>query len=493
MKRFEALGLFVAIAALAGCGSGTTPATGSAPAARPIQHIVIMMQENRSFDNVFAGFPGADTTLEGACLPAPWCKGSHMIKLHSVLLESYKGGAKIGKDLDHSHRGFGIECNANKANVCQNDGFDLINFGESGQSAPARTYPYAYIDRKESAPYWTLAKQYTLADKMFFTETASSFIAHQSILAGTVEISSDSSLTDQPNNTPWGCDGPGPHNNNQHDQYTWTPLLFKDGRYKVDGMFPCFSQYATMADLLDAKNFSWKFYVDSFKAGPDFDFSGAVWDGFDAIKKVACPTGHLSPSGGKYFCNRGRDWKNVSIPNTSFFSAISSGTLPSVSWVIPSLHDSDHPASGCNGGPWWVTKVVNAVGTSKYWKNTAIILIWDDWGGWYDNVPPDQITYTRLGFRVPMVVISPFAKPGAISHTQYDTGSILRFVEENFGLGSLGTTDASSTSIGDIFNYRQKPNKFVPAREPPVLNCGKIHTGPASMQEIIREDGGIPE
>ena len=91
------------------------------------------------------------------------------------------------------------------------NGFDMINFGESGQSAPAKTYPYAYIDRKESAPYWNFAKQYTLADEMFFDETASSFIAHQMIIAGTVQYSKDAVLTDQPNNNPWGCDAPGPH------------------------------------------------------------------------------------------------------------------------------------------------------------------------------------------------------------------------------------------------------------------------------------------
>jgi phospholipase C len=476
MKRFEALSFSAALVALAGCGSGTTPAPGPSPASA-IQHVVIMMQENRSFDNVFAGFPGANTTMEGACLPAKWCPGSGTIKLRPVLLESFKGGdPNFGKDIDHSHRGYGIECNADASNVCQNNGFDLINLGESGQGPPAKAFPYAYIDRSESAPYWKLAHQYTLADAMFFTESASSFIAHQSILAGTVQYSNDAVLTDQPNNTPWGCDAPGAHSGS--GQITWTPLLFKNGRYKFEGPFPCFTQYATLADLLDAKNVSWKFYVDSYKPGPDFDFSGAVWNGFDAIKKIRF----------------GPDWKkNISIPNTSLFNDINAGTLPSVSWVIPTLFDSDHPASGCNGGPRWVTKVVNALGSSKYWKNTAIILIWDDWGGWYDNVPPDQENYHQLGFRVPMVVISPFAKPGNISSTHYDFGSILKFVEETFHLGSLGTSDATATSISDSFSFSQRPNKFVVAPEPPVLKACEGHAGVNAMKELIRHDGGIPE
>jgi|HubBroStandDraft_4_1064222.scaffolds.fasta_scaffold00006_53 phospholipase C len=469
MKRFETLFFSAALVALAACGSGTTPAAGPGPSTNAIQHVVIMIQENRSFDNIFAGFPGADTTLVGACKPAPWCKGSHMVKLHSVKLES-NGVSYFGRDIDHSHHGFKIECDPTTANVCQNDGFDLISFGQAGQSLPAKLYPYAYVDRKESAPYWKLAKQYTLADEMFFTETASSFIAHQSILSGTVQYSADAVLTDQPNNTPWGCDAP------KHG--TTTPLLFRDGRYKYNGPFPCFTQYGTMADLLDAKNVSWKFYVDSSGNGPGSDFSGAVWNGYDAIKKI------------RY----GPDWhKNISIPNTTLFSDVKAGTLPSVSWVIPTLFDSDHPAAGCNGGPWWVTKVVNALGTSKYWKNTAIVLLWDDWGGWYDNAPPDQTNYHQLGFRVPMVVISPYAKPANISNTLYDTGSILRFVEQTFGLGSLGTTDATSTSIMDIFDFTQKPNAFSPAPEPPVLSCGKKQSEPGSEKAIIDHDGGVPE
>jgi phospholipase C len=477
MKRFEPLIFSAALVALAACGPGTTPAPGPGPSTNAIRHVVIMVQENRSFDNVFAGFPGADTTLQGACLPAPWCTGSHILKLHSVKLES-TGRPYFGKDIDHSHHGFEIECNATASNVCQMNGFDMINFGESGQSAPAKTYPYAYIDRKESAPYWNFAKQYTLADEMFFDETASSFIAHQMIIAGTVQYSKDAVLTDQPNNNPWGCDAPGPHSGG--GQITWTPLLFSNGKYKYNGPFPCFDQYGTLADLLDAKNVSWKFYVDSFHPYPkkDFDFSGAVWNGYDAIRKI------------RY----GPDWhKNISIPNTSLFGDLTGGTLPSVSWVIPTLFDSDHPASGCNGGPWWVTKVVNAIGTSKYWKDTAVILIWDDWGGWYDNAPPEQTNYHQLGFRVPMIVISPYAKRGNISSTHYDYGSILKFVEDTFGLGSLGTSDANATSMDDIFNFKQKVGTYKAALEPPVLSCGKKKSDPSGTQLIIDHDGGIPE
>jgi len=430
-----------------------------------IQHIVILVQENRSFDNLFAGFPGANTTLQGPCKPAPWCKGSHIVTLHSVKLAT--GSVNTGTDIDHSHNAFEVECDANASKVCQNDGFDLIRYGQSGQGAPAKLYPYAYVSRSETKPYWNLASAYTLSDDTFFNETASSFIAHQILIAGSVRVNSRESLTDQPNTQPWGCDAP---------PGTTTPVLLTNGKYNPNGPFPCMS-YATMADLLDAKNVSWLFYVDK-AFGKGSDFSGCCWNGYRVIKKIF----------------KGPDWKtNISTPNTNIFKDVSGGSLPSVSWVIPTLYDSDHPASGCNGGPWWITKVVNAIGTSKYWNNTAIILLWDDWGGWYDNASPSQTSYTGLGFRVPMIVISPWSIPHNISHTQYDFGSILKLVEQTFDLGSLGTSDASSNSMEDVFDFTQTPNKFSAAPLPPALPCKDQVTNPAGAARVIEHDHGVPE
>ena len=291
------------------------------------------------------------------------------------------------------------------------------------------------------------------------------------LLSGTVRLNDRESLTDQPNTMPWGCDAP------RHG--THTPVIFRDGHVdEFRGPFPCFTQYGTIADLLDAANVSWRYYVDAmFYNEPHYDFSGAVWNGYDAIKKI------------RY----GPDWKrNVSIPNTNIFTDVTAGTLPAVSWVIPRLGDSDHPGSGCNGGPWWVTSVVNAIGASPYWENTAIILLWDDWGGWYDNAAPPQVSYTSLGFRVPMIVISPYAKPHYISHTPYDFGSILKFVERNFGLGSLGTTDATARSMEDAFDFTQSPATFHQAPLPHVNKCAKkAVTSEAVIEQILERDGPL--
>ena len=488
MKRFSVLALysaFVAAIAITGCSSTntTTPVVRPTPAAA-IQHIIVMLQENRSFNNIFAGFPGATTAMQGPCKPEgvakKWCTGNHIVKLRSVHLET--GGSGLGVDIGHSHGIFEKECDADASGVCRMDGFDLNVFGESDIGEAAELYPYRFVDRRETAPYWKLAEQYSLADKMFLTDTASSFIAHQLILSGTVRLNDHESLTDQPIVTPWGCDStPG----------NFTPVLFKNGHEDhTSGPYPCFTQYRTIADLLDAKDVSYQFYVEGmFGSMPHFDFSGAAWNGFDAIAKVRCAK--FTPP---YNCHgHAADWKHISTPNTNIFSDLRKGTLPAVSWLIPTLADSDHPASACNGGPRWVTKVINSIGSSQYWNHTAVILLWDDWGGWYDPVPPPQTNYTSLGMRIPMILISPYAKPHYISETQYDYGSILRFIEETFNLGSLGTTDATANSLADSFNPKQTPNVFKPAPLPPASSCADTETPPGMVQQIINHDGGVPD
>jgi phospholipase C len=156
------------------------------------------------------------------------------------------------------------------------------------------------------------------------------------------------------------------------------------------------------------------------------------------------------------------------MPETKIFTDIADGMLPAVSWVIPEDNEDDHPGEKVDNGPSWVASVVDAIGESTYWDSTAIFVIWDDWGGFYDNAVPQQFkdNLGGLGFRVPCLVVSPYAiagqssQGGYISHTQYEFGSILRYVEDNFGLGRLNTTDARAASIGDVFNYAQSPRAF---------------------------------
>lgn len=468
--RIRAIGLALALTA-AGC-SGTAPSGGGTPPYTPppqppnqLKHIIVLVQENRSFNNLFMSYPGTTTATSGPCVPSnkfsPPCKSGQSVKMQEITLETT--GAPPGRDIQHDHAAFELEYDGGKM-----DGFDLITLGTGGGAGAAGLYPYAYIQRKEVQPYWDLAAKYAIGDNMFSTATTDSFVAHQQIVAGTTAINSHESIVDIPtdktgnNRFPWGCDAP---------KGTVTSLIQDTGKVLYyQGPFPCFTQYKSMANVLDAKGVSWKYYI-TFG-----DFSGVVWDAYAAIKQV------------RY----GKDWSNISDPTTNIFSDIKKGSLPSVSWVIPTLADSDHPASGSNTGPSWVTSVVNAVGKSKYWKDTAIIVVWDDWGGYYDPVAPPQTNYTSLGMRVPVLMISPWVRSGYVSHTQYDFGSILKTIEETFGTGSLGTADASANSLLDAFDFSQhsaRPFQSVRAPYPASYFLRPRHLPPA--QTVIDSDDGI--
>jgi phospholipase C len=198
----------------------------------------------------------------------------------------------------------------------------------------------------------------------------------------------------------------------------------------------CFD-HPTLFDALDAKGVSYRYYAY---------LKGGLWNAPDAI----------------YHIRFGTDWSHVVTPSTAIFNDISAGTFPAVSWVIPSALASDHATRTDGSGPSWVASIVNAVGQSSYWKSTAIFVLWDDWGGWYDHVAPQQYNPFELGFRVPLIVISPYAKRGYVSHVQHEFGSILRYIEETFGLQSLGYTDVRADDLADCFNYLQTPAKFKP-------------------------------
>jgi phospholipase C len=187
---------------------------------------------------------------------------------------------------------------------------------------------------------------------------------------------------------------------------------------------------------------------------------GSGWTGPNAIEHIC------APSNGK--CE-GTDWTHhVILHNIQVLTDIARGNLPAVSWVIPTGQASDHAGINNGSGPSWVASIVNAVGQSHYGSTTAIIITWDDWGGWYDHVPPPQVRVNCsqwgcgyiYGFRVPLIVVSPFAKAGYVSHVNHDFGSILKFIEETFGLGSLGYADAIADDLSDCFDYNQSPIQF---------------------------------
>jgi len=208
--------------------------------------------------------------------------------------------------------------------------------------------------------------------------------------------------------------------------------------------YPCFD-HPTLTDLLDKSNISWRYYAPS---------AGIIWNGPNAIKHMCVP----DPTG--TLCT-GSDWNNKVILNqTQVLTDVANGQLPTVSWVIPTAQASDHPQKNDGSGPSWVASVVNSIGNSSYWANTVIFLTWDDWGGWYDHVAPPIVNANSYGFRVPLIVISPFAKPAYVSHLNHDFGSILKFIEETFSLPTLGYADSNADDLADCFNFQQTPLPF---------------------------------
>jgi phospholipase C len=425
------LGTAAVLLSLNSCGGGGIAQILSS---LKIQHVVIIVQENRSPDNLFqdpvlisrkADIAQSGLNSQGQTVP-----------LTQIDLA-------VNYDLDHSHIGFEKMYDGGKM-----DGDDMnpVKCNPNATNCPPATPQFKYVNPAEVQPYFQMAEQYTFGDHMFQTNEGPSFPAHQFLISGTSAPSATSNLFASENVSPGtgaGCIAP-PGN---------VVKLIDSAGNESQKQYPCF-EHATLTDSLDSKHISWRYYTPS---------PGSIWTGPDAIEHICQP----QTQNGTLSCT-GSAWQNVVIPQTKVLTDIANQQLATVSWVIPGGQASDHPAMNDGEGPSWVASIVNAIGNSSYWANTAIILIWDDWGGWYDHVPPPQVLVNCnswgcgyvYGFRVPLIVISPYAKAQYVSHVNHDFGSILKFLEENFGLGSLGYADANADDLSDCFDLSQTPLTF---------------------------------
>jgi phospholipase C len=412
---------------ISACGGGASPAVPNpAPpaSASKIQHVVIIVQENRSFNDLFYGFPGAHTVTHG------YDSHGQRIALSPIGLETTW-------DLDHSSYSFLTSCNGRGSfpgTDCRMDGFNREYVGCGHKSYPPCPVPhpaYAYVPHEETRPYFEMAHRYVLADRMFASNfDASSFISHQYIIAGQA-----SSAVNYPDSS-WGCEG------GKRDLIgTVTQARTLYGSY----IRVCFDN-TTLGDELDRAQLPWAFYAAAYSSGYI-----NLWSAYQAI-------GHI------YY---GPDWKQDVLPNVQFFDDVEHGRLRAVSWITPTCANSDHAGCGSKTGPSWVASLVNAIGKSQYWKSTAIFILWDDYGGWYDDVAPQLVDYDGLGMRIPLVIISPYAKQGYVSHVHFEHGSILKFVEDQFGLPRLAASDTRANSPEtDAFDFNQPPRVFVPISAP---------------------------
>jgi phospholipase C len=385
-----------------------------------IRHVVIVVQENRSFDDLFLGYPGADTQNYG------YTKSGRKLSLRPV-------GLSTGWDIGHDSQNEVMACDGTgklPGTQCRMDGFneEYLSCGapHTPMPCPHRNPQYGYVPRDQIKPYWELAHRYVLADRTFPSNfDGSSFISHQYAIAAQADAAIDYPAGE------WGCDG-GPND---------TIGTIDAQRQPADRVRACF-RYRTLADELDDAGLDWTYYATRLTA------SGGIWSAFQAVRHI------------RY----GPDWKaHVVHPPQRFFKDVKNGRLGAVSWITPTCENSDHAGCNASGGPDWVASIVNAVGESAYWKSTAIFVFWDDYGGWYDHVPPPHADYDGLGMRVPLLVVSAYAKRGHVSHVRYETGSLLRFAEDEFGLGRLSASDARANSpAADCFDFTQPPRAFTP-------------------------------
>jgi phospholipase C len=452
----------------------TTPASAQITA---FQHIIIVEQENRTPDNLFQGL----CTTPTACSTQPSSQ-QYNIQTTAWLDKTSATGTTnphanplgLGYDLGHNHSNFVAMCDLNASGACAMDGAALVKCNPKKQACPAAKAAYGFVDNSTGAlqPYLDIAKAYGWANYMFQTNQGPSYPAHQFLFGAT---SAKSAADDHSGIFASGNAGAGLAVGCTALPTTSVPEINALG-VESKRIYPCF-EHQTLGDLLKAQGVSWRYYGADVPGAWNNSSASGIWIAPTSIRHICVPVG------GK--CT-GKEWtSHLEFTPSAVLADISTNCkLRSVSWVMPDSFDSDHSWDVRNtGGPSWVASIVNAVGTSpcknpdgsSYWNSTAIIVTWDDWGGWYDHEPPwiekhPQGGY-QMGFRVPLLVVSAYTPAGFIGNARENFGSVIRFVEGNF-LGStmegaLTFADSRARSnLGEFFSLGNAPRTFQPINAP---------------------------
>jgi phospholipase C len=390
--------------------SSLLPAALASPPASdiPIKHIVVIMEENHTFDNYFGTYPGANGISNA--LAQPISKGS------STEVKPYMINTTT------------VSQNPCETSVCAREAFDGGKMDGFVSADDGLSLPMGYFNPKLVANYWDYASQFVLMDDFFTSAMTNSLANHLYLVAG---------------------QSGGLVNDSSYGLLNFNSSLVYGNTF----------HFKSVADELEAHHISWKYY-----AGDAFFLNN--WNPmprFASMADNATMTDNL-------------------IESTQFVPDVRSGDLPSVAWVMPETDlSSEHAPYNITLGESAVVSEINALMSSPYWNSTAIFLTWDDWGGWYDHVPPPQVDGLGYGFRVPCLIISPFARQGFIDDTQADFTSILRFIETVYSLPPLTSRDASANNLMGAFQFSQAPRAplvlpgpFMPDRYPLVFQNGTL-------------------
>jgi phospholipase C len=409
----------------------TAPARDAAllaAARRHLQHIVFIVKENRTFDTYFGRFPGADGATEGHT-----CDG-RTVPLTRALDET--------PDVEH-HFIPAIRA----VNGGRMDCFDRLWNGRQLQS-------YIQYGRDQIPAYWAYAKHFALADRFFSSMYGPSGPEHLWTIAAQSDRFVDHEAPGQ-----FGPDDIAREYCDDQAERAWAfrrleaserrAAFTMEERFRTAGgiqrfleeRWPCFD-VRTLPDELTARGVSWRYYRGDNPWVEPLRQIRHIWFG---------PERRFQVDEGRF------------VPDAT------AGRLPAVSWLTPPVGLSEHPPSSVCRGENWTVRAVNAVMQGPDWDSTAIVLTWDDFGGFYDHVAPPHVDLFGLGPRVPAIVISPWAKPGLVDHTTLEFSSVLKLIERVHGLPPLGARDRSARDLLEAFDFRQEPNPrlVLPERDCP--------------------------
>jgi phospholipase C len=377
----------------------------------PIKHVVFIIKENRSFDNMFGTFPGAD----GASSADD--KGRRRPMVHGPMYDQ-----RLPHDLPHDY-------------IAALKAWDHGKMDGFTQSEASDKYAYTQLTKDQLPNYWHWAERFVLGDHFFASVNGPSFPNHLFTIAaqsgGTHDNPAPPGKHDRGRYKTWGCDAPKSEK-----------VVVVDTEGREHKLSPCFD-FKTMGDELTRRGIPWLYYAAPpvlWEQPPSR--SGYIWSAYSAIRHIR---------------DNPTTWRKHVFPVQQAVRDIKQGRLAPVTWITPQFAYSEHPEYNFCYGENWTTQVVDAIMRSPMWKNTAIFLTWDDWGGFYDHVPPPQIDRFGLGIRVPLLVISPYAKKGFIDHSHGEFSSVLRFIEDNWNLPHLTKRDTEAGGLEEDFDFSQPP------------------------------------
>jgi phospholipase C len=364
----------------------------------PIEHFIVLMQENHTFDNYFGTYPGADGILPGTCMPVDPFGATT-----TECVEPYHIGDSPIDDLDHSLSTFRLQYNDGNM-----DGF-VYALNQRNQNG---ALSMGYYDDRDLPYYWNLADEFVLFDRFFSSDHGGSFANHMFWVAGF----------------------PGGSQLSPED-YAKRPTIF---------------------DRLEEQGISWKFYVQNYD--PQITYRTLPnFSGNRASQVIWVPLLNI---------DRFLDDPKLSshiVDLSEYFEDLQNGTLPAVAYIAPS-GASEHPPGSIRSGQKFVKSLIQALTRSTAWEKSAFLLVYDDWGGWYDHVSPPQVDEYGYGFRVPALLVSAYARRGYIDSTELDFTSIPKFIEDNWNLEPLAERDANANSFITAFDFSKEPRKpfFIP-------------------------------